>query len=50
LNNDALQAELNQLRKEYSSLKLGDSDRSEVVKSKLTSILDRLEQLENLGQ
>lgn len=47
--NDRLKEEVQKLRREYDALRTTESDRSEVLKTKLTSILSRLDQLENLA-
>ena len=48
--NAGLKTELAGIQKEYNELKLGTADRSDSVKTKLTSVLNRLEELENLHQ
>ena len=47
--NTELKQEIQQLRNEVFSLKQDKADRSQVVKTKLTSILDRLDELEQIG-
>jgi len=48
--NERLKAELVGLRKECRELKLESADRSQAVKSKLMSVLDRLEELESFSR
>ena len=47
--NAQLKDELQKIRREYDTLRASESDRSEAVRTKLTSILSRLDQLENLA-
>jgi regulator of replication initiation timing len=49
LEKDNLKKELLQLRKEHEALLVQQNDRSEKVRSRLTVILDRLDQLETLS-
>ncbi|MGH8016093.1 MAG: hypothetical protein ACREBV_07880 [Candidatus Zixiibacteriota bacterium] len=44
--NHELKTELNRLRKQLKDSQLGSGDTNEAVKRKLTSVLDRLEELE----
>lgn len=48
-SNTDMKKELGGIRKQYDSARLGQVDQSELVKSKLVSILDRLNELEKLG-
>ncbi len=48
--NERFKAELVGLRKECRELKLENADRSQAVKSKLMSVLDRLEELESFSR
>ena len=45
-----LRTKLAELEKEYNNLCLEDADRSDLVKSKLQSVLERLNELEQIGQ
>jgi cell division septum initiation protein DivIVA len=47
--NEQLKEEMQKLRREYDALRTTESDRSEALRTKLTSILSRLDQLENLA-
>ncbi len=47
--NAELKTEIRQLRDEVFTLKQGKAERSQIVKTKLTSILDRLDELEQIG-
>ncbi len=46
--NKKLREQLSSIQKEYNNFKLKDADKAQNVKSKLISILDRLEELESL--
>ncbi len=48
--NTHLSAELTKLHKSCEELKLGEADRTDAIKTKLTSVLGRLEELESLYQ
>ncbi|MEW6413006.1 MAG: cell division protein ZapB [Candidatus Zixiibacteriota bacterium] len=48
--NKSLTGELNQLRKDFDVLKLSAADQSENARTKLTSILHRLDQLESVSE
>ncbi len=48
--NAELRAKMASINKECRKLKLGSADQSEAVKSRLTSVLSRLEELESLHQ
>jgi peptidoglycan hydrolase CwlO-like protein len=48
--NKSHQAELTQLRQEFDTLKRTQADQSEAVKSKLTTMLSRLEELEQITE
>jgi len=48
--NQKLKTELASIRKEYRNLKLGSADQSQAVKSRLVTVLNRLEELESLHQ
>lgn len=47
--NSKLKNDLHVYRKEYDSFKLNNVDKTESVKTKLTTILNRLEQLEEIA-
>ncbi len=47
-DNQALKNELNRLKKQLKDSQLGSGDTNEAVKRKLTSVLDRLDELEGL--
>lgn len=47
--NSRLKNDLHCYKKEYDSLKLNNTDKTESVKTKLTTILNRLEQLEEIA-
>jgi regulator of replication initiation timing len=47
---DHLKAELTKLRKSCDELKLGKADRTDAIKTKLTAVLGRLDELESLYQ
>jgi len=46
--NSELKSEVNQLKRHLRDTKLGSGDTNEAVKRKLTSVLDRLEELESM--
>ena len=48
--NAELRVEMTVIKKECRQLKLGSADQSEAAKSRLTSVLSRLEELESLHQ
>lgn len=48
--NADIRAELAKMKKEYNELMLGSADRSDAVRTKLTAVLGRLEELESLHQ
>jgi len=48
--NRELTRELARLRKEYDGLKVSLADKSDTVKTKLTGILDRLDQLQAMAE
>ena len=48
-SNTGMKKELGGIRKQFDNARLGQVDQSELVKSKLVSILDRLNELEKLG-
>ena len=45
----SLFAELQTYKRDYESIKLSSTDKNEVVKTKLTTILNRLDQLEEIA-
>lgn len=47
--NDRLKAELTQIRKQFSALKLEKTDNNEAVRSKLQLVLSRVDELESLA-
>lgn len=47
--NNVLDEQLATIQKEYEQLKVSDNDRSEKVKTKLTLILNRLNELEQIA-
>lgn len=47
--NSALKAELTELQQEFKQFQLQQNDRSEQVKSKLATLLGRIEELEQIG-
>ena len=49
-DNRALTRELSKLRKEYEGFKLNSVDRKDTVRTKLTGILDRLDQLQSMAE
>lgn len=48
-DNSVLSADLQTYKSDYDNLKLSSTDKNEVVKTKLTTILNRLNQLEELA-
>ncbi|MFQ5452769.1 MAG: hypothetical protein ACE5D6_01105 [Candidatus Zixiibacteriota bacterium] len=46
--NKSLKSEIGKFKKEYNNIKLNSSDKSDEIKTKLSGILNRLEQLEEL--
>jgi regulator of replication initiation timing len=48
--NAELRVEMTGIKKECRQLRLGSADQSEAAKSRLTSVLSRLEELESLHQ
>jgi hypothetical protein len=48
--NAKLKSELSEVKKELREFKLGHSDKAEAVRSRLTSVLSRLEELETLRE
>ena len=48
--NAKLKAELAKLHREFNQIKLGFTDQSGAIRTKLTSVLGRLEELESLHQ
>lgn len=44
-----LESQLASLRRDFDSLQLSHNDQSSQVKAKLTSVLDRIEELEKVG-
>ena len=48
--NAALKKEVKKLQNELFSIKSHDVDNSQLVRSKLTGILERLDELEHIGQ
>ncbi len=47
--NNNLSAELQRYKRDYDSLKISSTDNNDRVKTKLTTILNRLDQLEELA-
>ncbi len=48
-DNNRLSADIQTYKHDYEALKLSSTDKNEVVKTKLTTILNRLDQLEELA-
>lgn len=48
-DNSSLKAELSRLKKQLKDSQLGSGDTNEAVKRRLTSVLDRLDELESLA-
>lgn len=48
-DNSTLKAELSRLKKQLKDSQLGSGDTNEAVKRRLTSVLDRLDELESLA-
>jgi FtsZ-binding cell division protein ZapB len=49
-SNIGLKNELGSIRKQFDRAKLGQTDQSDAIKSKLVNILGRLTELEKLGE
>lgn len=47
--NASLKSHLGQLQQDFSSLKLTQNDQAELIRSKLVSVLGRIEELEKAG-
>ncbi len=47
--NASLKSQLGQLQQDLNTLKLSQNDQSETIKSKLVSVLSRIEELEKSG-
>ena len=47
--NENLKTELSSLKQEFEAFRLLNNDRSELVKTRLGSVLGRIEELESLG-
>jgi len=47
--NASLKSQLGQLQQDINGLKLSQSDQAEMIKSKLVSVLSRIEELEQSG-
>lgn len=48
--NESLKAEMAELRREFDTLQLTHNDQTGAVRSRLTSVLNRIEELESLSQ
>ncbi len=47
--NGSLKSQLGQLQQDLNTLRLGQSDQAEMIRSKLVSVLGRIEELEKSG-